>query len=193
MNLRHLFRSRELITLINRMGHCEGYDFSLELETAIANALQQTSSLLSNQIFREPNVPSLFHSDFDNFDEYVSELKGAGSIHTAHGIMMQELKCDAGEHGGSVMEMPAMLRTTQRSMQLGETIDLPDCYITQRIGPGYKIRQLTAPGSEEAMAKSCKIHRMWIVICRLSDASEHEIPGLAGFISLTGMCLFNIL
>ena len=81
---------------------------------------------------------SLFHSDIDNFDEYVSELKGAGSIHTAHGIMMQELKCDAGEHGGSVMETPAMLRTKQRSIQLGETQNLHDCYKTQRRGHGYK-------------------------------------------------------
>ena len=56
-----------------------------------------------------------------------------------------------------------------------------------------KKRQLTASGSEEAMAKACQIHLTWTLIRRLSDASEQKIPGWAGFISHTGMCIFNIL
>ena len=36
--------------------------------------------------------PTLFHSDFDNFDQYINDVKGAGSIHTAHGIMLQEVE-----------------------------------------------------------------------------------------------------
>ena len=35
MTLRHLFRSKQLTTLINRFGHCENYLIRLELETAL--------------------------------------------------------------------------------------------------------------------------------------------------------------
>ena len=33
--VRHLYRSRKLTTILNRLGHCESYDFTLELETAM--------------------------------------------------------------------------------------------------------------------------------------------------------------
>ena len=92
MTLHHLLRSKELTTLINRFGHCESYSFSLEVETAIAKALEETSSLLSNQIVRNPAVPSVFHSDFDNFDQFVNDLSGAGFVHTANGIMLQDFE-----------------------------------------------------------------------------------------------------
>ena len=60
MTLRHLFRSEKLITLLNRMGHSESYSFSLELEIALAEAVAETSSLLTTQIIRSPNAPSVY-------------------------------------------------------------------------------------------------------------------------------------
>jgi hypothetical protein len=36
MALRHWFRSAEITTLLNRLGHSETYSFYLELETSIA-------------------------------------------------------------------------------------------------------------------------------------------------------------
>jgi len=90
MTLRHLFRSEKLITLLNRMRHSENYSFSLELETALAQAVAETSSLLSTQIIRSPGAPSIFHSEFDNFDQLLNNLTGMVSIHTAHGIMLQD-------------------------------------------------------------------------------------------------------
>ena len=74
---------------MNRFGHCESYSFSLEVETVIAKALKETSSLLSSQIVRNPSIPYVFHPDFDNFDQFVNDLSGAGSVHTANGIMLQ--------------------------------------------------------------------------------------------------------
>jgi len=74
MTLRHPFWGAELITFMNRFVHSENYSFSLELETAIAQTLEQTSSFPSAQIIRQPNVPSVLHSDFDNFDQFISSL-----------------------------------------------------------------------------------------------------------------------
>ena len=91
MILLHLFRSTELTTLINHFGHSESYLFSLELETAIATSVQQTSDLLSIQIVRNPNAPSIFHSKLDNFDQLLNDLTGNGSIHTAHRLCCKKL------------------------------------------------------------------------------------------------------
>ena len=76
---------------MNRLGHCENYSFSLELETAIAQALNEDSTTLSKKIVSQPKGPSVFHSEFDNFDQLVNSLSGGGSVHTAHGIMLQEV------------------------------------------------------------------------------------------------------
>ena len=31
----HMYKSRQLTTIFNKLGHCESYDFGLELETAL--------------------------------------------------------------------------------------------------------------------------------------------------------------
>ena len=90
MTLRHLFRSAKLSILMKKLGHSESYSYSLELETALAEA----HTILTPQIIRNPHCQSLFHSDFDNFDQFVNDLSGAGSIHTCHGIMLQNIPCE---------------------------------------------------------------------------------------------------
>lgn len=77
-------------TLMNKLGHWESYSFSLELETAIAKAVQESVSLLPSSFIHNPAGPAVLTSEFDNFDKLVNELYGAGSVHTAHGIMLQE-------------------------------------------------------------------------------------------------------
>ena len=143
MTIRHLFRSKELATLLNRFGHSENYNFSTELETAIANSLEKSSSLLSNQIVRYPTVPFLFHSAFDNFDQYVNSLHGSGSVHTAHGIMMQELSDE--QHGGHTVEPIQIKRTKERSMPLELNSELPGCYVSQRKSPALSILKWEDP------------------------------------------------
>ena len=54
MTVRHLFRSRELTTMLNTLGHSEAYRFALGLETAIAKVLHGSSNLLSTQIVVNP-------------------------------------------------------------------------------------------------------------------------------------------
>ncbi len=87
-----MFRSKELLTLLNKFGHCESYSFSLE--TAIAKSVQKSASLLPQSIICKPLGRSVLHSEFDNFDKIVNELYGAGSVHTAHGIMLEDIEYD---------------------------------------------------------------------------------------------------
>ena len=91
MTLRHLYRSEQLVTILNRMGHCENYFYTLEMETGLAKAITKTSTLLSTQIVRAPESKSVFHSEFDNFDQLLNSITGNDSVHTAHGIMLQDI------------------------------------------------------------------------------------------------------
>lgn len=145
MTLQHMFRSAALITLINRFGHCENYSYSVELESALATALQQSSNLLTTQIVRHPAWPSTFHSDVDNFDQ----LTTTGSVHTAHGIMLQELSDGNPESHRDRPGISEMEKTGARSLKLTmESQELPDCYITQRASPSYKIDVWTCPAGQ---------------------------------------------
>ena len=155
VTLRRMFRSAELI---NRFGHSENYSFAIELETALATAMQQSSNLLTTQIVRTPAGQSTFHSDFDNFDQ----LTATGSVHTAHGIMLQEVIDDRPEDRQEVpgVSLPALEKTGDRSLKLStESQSLPDCYITQHSSPGYKISEWTCL-TGEAVTKEADEHNM---------------------------------
>ena len=176
--LRHLFRSKEMITLINRLGHSESYSFSLELETAIAVAVQETSELLSSQIVRNPQGPAIFHSEFDNYDQLINDLTGKGSIHTAHGIMMQE--ASEGTHPQlAITEKPA---SKKRSWTDAPNEPLPDCYVTQRKSPQMTVEGTSVEGSQAAFHLAQKKDIAWLFL-RNKQSGNQTIPGWAGFVS----------
>jgi hypothetical protein len=76
----------QLTTLFNRLG----------LQTAIAMAVENTSTFLSPQIVRHPDEPFVFHSDFDNYDQLLNKFCGMVSVHTSHGIIRQDFDCPKG-------------------------------------------------------------------------------------------------
>ena len=84
----YLFQGKKLTTVLNRFCHSENYRFFVELEIEIANQLEKRSSLITNGTKEDPTSSVLFNFDFDNFDQYIHDVKGAGSIHTAHEIIM---------------------------------------------------------------------------------------------------------
>lgn len=170
------------------MGHSENYSFSLELETALAQAVDETSSLLSTQIIRSPDAPSVFHSEFDNFDQLLNNLTGMDSIHTAHGIMMQDTEGRPEDHGGTCVEMPSVTRNTktkQRSLDLPTAGCLPDCYMAQRKSPQMAVERLTYPDGEGALQDARNCHFLWVLI-RMKCCASQQVPGWTGFISMTG-------
>ena len=187
MTLRHLFRSSQLNTLINRLGHAESYTFTLELETALAAALDKASDVLSTQIVGNPIVPSVFHSDFDNFDQFINNQLGSGSVHTAHGIMLQELEVDeSNDPGGSVPTLPSLPKSGKRSYDCSSEDDLPACYVNRRISPVMKVDQKSLPGIIDAKKYSDGINLIWTISRLWSSAEDQEIPGWSGFISEIG-------
>ena len=63
-------------------------------------------------------------------------MSGTDSVHTAHGIMLQEvLSDDYGEHGDTVPVVPSQPRTKERTLNLSVQQELPGCYVGQRKSP----------------------------------------------------------
>ena len=75
--------SAELITLLNRFGHCISYDTTLELETAICDQVMDRKEILPPHINKDKNVITDFW--WDNFDLIEEKLSGAGTTHSTHG------------------------------------------------------------------------------------------------------------
>ena len=188
MTLRHLFRSAEIITLMNKLGHSVNYSFVLELETSIMKRIQQSSTLLSPLIIRNPSCRSLFHSDFDNFDKFVNELTGSGSVHTAHGIMLQELLPLPGEHiGGYHPELISVEKTCERSATLQHQESLAECYVSKRKSPLFQVHRRSITNADAEIKQTFLKNMLWIIAqFHSAKNNSQQVPGCSGFISKTG-------
>ena len=188
MTLRHLFRSAGIIILMNKLGHSVNYSFVLELETFTMKRIQQSSTLLSQLIIRNPSCQSLFHSDFDNFDKFVNELTGSGSVHTAHGIMIQELLPLPGEHiGGYHPELVSVEKTNERSATLEHQESLAECYVSKRESPQFQVHRRSIRNADVEIKQMFLKNMLWI-IARFHSAKNNsqQVPGWSEFISKTG-------
>ena len=76
-------------SIMNKYGHCENYDFSLEFEIAVATFLEQKSSFLISDI-KIGQGNALFHSDWDNFGAVFTGMHNKTHVHMEAGTMLQE-------------------------------------------------------------------------------------------------------
>ena len=80
------------IVIMSRLGNSISYDMALEIETAMAEVSQQfdsqSSSLPLQPINSSVTVPTVYW--FDNYDSFVDNNTGAGSIHNTPGVAFQE-------------------------------------------------------------------------------------------------------
>ena len=88
---------------------------------------------------------TVFHSEFDIFDQLVNNLAGKGSVHTANGIMMQEL---ASDQQPSSFQVPQISKDKKRSLVQDVTKQLEECYITNRRSPKMVVKHMSVPGGE---------------------------------------------
>ncbi|CAJ1061365.1 hypothetical protein XNOV1_A011600 [Xyrichtys novacula] len=188
MTLRHLFRSKSITTLINKLGHCESYSYSLELETALANSIVESASIISeSDIIRGQPDGAVFHSDWDNFDQLVSNIYAAG-------IYMQDLGSSdtAGLTSVQPRQDPTTRPTTKQRSFKRPAQDLPTYYKRKRSEP-------VLAASNSNTAATCSNSKsdsdlVWVIARKVNSVDQH-IPGLSGWLSITGCspkCLTTI-
>ena len=117
--------------------------------------LKKVNTILTLQITRNPHCPLFFHSDFDQF---VNDLSGAGSIHTCHGIMLQNIPCkptaDENKTDSQAESLLSLPRTGVRSLKSLTNDTLPPCYMNKRESLKMTIFHLTLVEYEDAQSKS---------------------------------------
>ena len=130
--IRHMYRSKKLTIILNKLGHCESYDFGLELETAMAKAIDEVSTCLTPQIITgEGNA--IFHCEWDNLNKILTNVHGTNVVNSAGGIMIQETK--PGFETTKVRTLPQYDRSNDRSIRVDTPEALPGVHIYTRVGP----------------------------------------------------------
>jgi hypothetical protein len=190
MTLHHLTRSAELITIMNRYGHCQSYSSVLELETAMGNQVKQQDSVLPANI--SPNGNKVCHVCWDNFDINEETPSGAGTTHSTHGIVIQEV-IDNHQAAVTVDSVP---RTKETSLKYTPTT-LQPCFSKKRVEPSGILSPPTTqedvvsvilnestgtsvyPSSTSLLAES-----LWI-ICKGLFNKQYTVPDWIGWVSKT--------
>ena len=91
----HLYRSKQLTNILNRHCHCESYSFRIELETALAKALEETSAYLTPEMV-SGDCNKVFHRELDNLNKILTNVTESNVVNSTAGIMLQEVKSDNG-------------------------------------------------------------------------------------------------
>jgi len=99
LTLHYLTGKADIVTMLHRYGHCSSYTAVLELETAMANQVQEQDAVLPSNITATDNEVS--HICWDNFDLNEETPSGAATTHTTHGIIIQQASCST-EHSVSI-------------------------------------------------------------------------------------------
>ena len=160
--VRHLFRSRQLTTILTRLGHCESYDFGLELETAISKALDEESSFLTPHIIcGEGNA--VFHSEWDNLNRITTNIHGSNVVNSAGGIMVQETKPDT--EPNNQRTLPLYDRSKQRSLTIETPETLPPLTLYKRDGPKFPDNASFLPPDDTILGASLQVYYTWL-LCR---------------------------
>jgi len=181
MTIRHLTGRADLLTILNRYGHCQSYARIMELDTALAYQVQKADDVLPSNITVSGNVVA--HLCWDNFDINEQTPSGAGTTHTTHGIVIQEVDSSTVEP----MECVPQDRTRERCFKYTAPV-LPPCYTKRHVEPTFSLSVLGEDQSEHIERAVPLTHSprdfMW-AICRGLCNNDCTVPDWNGWISMT--------
>jgi hypothetical protein len=177
MTVRHITGSAEIVSLLNRFGHCVSYTTLLELETAMCNAIVETDKLLPVTIDPDKNVVT--HFCWDNFDLNEETPSGAGTTHSTHGIVVQETT----EECTPAPTVPVMNKTKRRSVDYRPQ-ELEPCFVKQHVEPQLTIVQ-TSIAVPDVVQQTSMSDFLWIFCRAGAEDGQQTIPGWAGWVSAT--------
>ena len=186
--VRHLYRSKQLTTILSRLGHCETYDFGLELETALAKALDEVSTSLTPQIITgEGN--EVFHLEWDNMNKITTNIHGSNVVNSTGGIMIQEVK-PGFDVNNKERTLPIYKRSMTRSLKVDTPEILAHIHIYSRVGPKFPKGAVFTPPTinSEVYSKCIQDYHVWSLARLVGSSGEKQlVPGFGRFISATGV------
>ena len=176
MSLRHLTGSAEVVLIINRYGHCHSYSKLLELETALAYQAELSDTVLPPNISTEHNVVT--HLCFDNFDLLEETTSGAGTTHSTHGIVIQELT-----HGAEPLYCAVEVEKSGKRKFVYSTPPMTDVHIPGNVEPPAISESLTE--CESSVNTVLKHGAVLWSICHALYNTASSVPDWTGWLSVT--------
>ena len=123
MAVKGMTGSKNLVSILNRFGHCLNYNCLEELETAIGSAIQDREVACP-----EGTVQDLpFGVAFDNFDELTETLSGSDTHHDTMGILYQSLDEANTKEPVAVPEVRARAKGPRKRSLEAQDQQLPPC------------------------------------------------------------------
>jgi len=171
----HNFGSSDLVTILNRYGHCQSYPLALELETAFANQVQLQDCLLPSNIIPDNNKVCNICSD--NFDVLEETPSGAGTTHTTHGIVVQEVV----DNAIIVPKEVSIPKSRERSFKYSP-FELPPCFAKKKAEPAITPCLSTKDTFIDTNALTSEL--AWVISRALYNQS-FTVPEWSGWISNT--------
>ena len=117
MTIRRVTGNAEGTSVLNHIGRCVSCDSLLQLETVLANTVLYR--FLSATVSVSDKVLHLFWGNFDLKEEAPT---GSGTIHSTHGIVLQEVPRES--HGPPAGSPQNVLRTSE--VQFWSVFHKPD-------------------------------------------------------------------
>jgi len=160
----------------------------LELETALAKALDEVSTSLTPQIITgEGN--EVFHLEWDNMNKITTNIHGSNVVNSTGGIMIQEVK-PGFDANGKDRKLPSYERSTARSLKVDTPETLAPIHIYNRVGPKFPTGAVFTPptANSEVYSKCIRVYQVWLLARVVGSSGEKQlVPGFGGFISATGI------
>jgi len=176
----HLTGSAEMLTILNRFGHCTNYSAVLELETAMANAVMLQDSILPSNISVTNNKFS--HTCWDNFDILEETPSGSGTTHTTHGIIIQEL-CDPSLSSTSTVQAENTFKNASRSRSLKYSEKgIADYICKKRVEPS-SVTCTNAQCVDQELLQQSRLQECVWTVCRSLANAAMTVPEWSGWVS----------
>ena len=178
MTVRHLTGNAEVVTILNRYGHGQSYSRTLELETAMCNSVTSSDSVLPRTISRDNNA--VLHLCYDNFDLDEETPSGSGTIHSTHGIIIQEVLDP--DRSALLTETDTVPKSRKRSV-IPMEVEIRLCYIQPKVNPKLDIKISKVNYSFETAEFD---NFSWLVCRDIGSSLElQKVPSWAGWLSQT--------
>ena len=186
--IRHLYRGKKLVTIINRLGHCGSNKYISELDKVIVMALEDVSSLVTSQIVSEENN-KVFHLEWNYLNKVTKNIYGNNVVNHEGGIMIQKAKTDI-IMNAPIQETTLPLYSRADSRHVAEKI--PPFQLYKKTGPKFlDTATYKHPDINKTIYDKClKEMQVWFLAPISSSGRETQlIPAFGGLTSATGSSL----
>ena len=184
VSLHHVTGSADVVAMLNRYGHCISYTKLLEVETAAAHHVVRLDNVLPTSIVPDGSVFS--QTCWDNFDVLEETLSGAGTTHSTHGIVIQELAAGQSAVKPGFRQPSSAPVGTDRSRSFHYEPDpFSAVVVSKKVEPmSIKLTSDMDTGELSSVASRCSSLLMWTV-CRGLFNDRCTVPEWSGWLSRT--------